>query len=242
VDAGASVRSAAGSGFQFTDGSTTLLGKAKDGRNMISWADGLPEGVIGQASSYYNAAGKMTEADVRFSNAFAWSDGAAGSGTMDIQTIAMHEIGHWLVRLDQYMDGDSGKVMYGYGGEDQQKRALAAGDLAGITWIYPDQPVDTVGPVCAAKNATCGVTTPSRSTSGSTAALSAQVTMQLVISTRSGAVKRRWTWGYGENYDGWRSVNYKCKLKPGTYRIQASGKDLAGHSAGKVGKATLTVK
>lgn len=242
VDAGAAVWNAAGSGFTFTDGGPTLFGKAKDGFNVISWAAGLPDGVIGQASSYYDASGNMTEADVQFSNAFAWGTGTAGSGTMDIQTIAMHEIGHWLKLLDQYMDGDSSKVMYGYGSENQQKRALTAGDTAGIQWIYPIQPGDTVGPVCAAKNATVK--------RGGTVkiyfmvhdALSDQVTMQVVISTRSGGVKKSWTRGYGENYDGWWFVNYKCKLPRGTYRILVTGKDLAANSASKVGRATLAVK
>ncbi len=201
-----------------------------------------PEGVIGQASSYHNAAGDMTEADVQFSNAFAWSDGAAGSGTMDIQTITMHEIGHRLVLLDQYMDGDSGKVMYGFGDADQQRRALAAGDLAGITWIYRDQPIDTVGPVCDAKNATVRRGGAVRIYFRVHDALSAQVTTELVISTRSGIVEKSWSWGYGESSNGWRFVRYRCTLPWGSYRIRASGRDLAGNSAGKVGRATLTVK
>ena len=69
VDAGARVWNAAGSGFQFTDGGATLLGKVRDGDNVMSWADGLPDGVIGQASSYYDASGNLSEADVQFSNA-----------------------------------------------------------------------------------------------------------------------------------------------------------------------------
>ena len=242
VDAGAAVWNAAGSRFRFTDGGTTLLGRSRDGRNVISWADGLPEGVIGQASSYYNAAGDMTEADVQFSNAFAWSDGAAGSGTMDIQTITMHEIGHWLVLLDQYMDGDSGKVMYGFGDADQQKRALAAGDLAGITWIYRDQPIDTVGPVCDARNATVRRGAAVQIYFRVHDALSSQVTTELVISNRSGIVEKSWSWGYGESSNGWRFVRYRCTLPWGSYRIRVSGRDLAGNSAGKVGKATLTVQ
>jgi hypothetical protein len=37
-------------------------------------------------------------------------------------------------------------------------------------------------------------------------------------------------------------VNYKCTLNKGTYRLVVTGKDLAGNSASKVGRATLTVK
>jgi hypothetical protein len=239
VDAGAAAWNAAGSEFTFEDGETTTLGNAEDDTNVISWARGLPAGVLAQAASYRDASGSITEADIQFNNAYSWGDGVVGSGTYDIQTIAMHELGHWLELLDQYMPGDSGKAMYGYGGENKQKRTLAAGDLAGITWVYP---ADSVGPVCAARSATVK--------RGSTVklyfkvhdALSKKVTMQLVVATRSGAVKQKWARGYGENFAGWWLVSYKCKLPRGTYSIQASGKDLAGNSASKVGRATLTVK
>jgi len=56
---------------------------------------------------------------------------------MDVQTIAEHEVGHWLGLSDQYMSGDSSKIMYGYGSTGSVKRTLASGDLAGINWIYP---------------------------------------------------------------------------------------------------------
>jgi len=148
VDAGTGVWNAAGSAFVFSDGGTTSAGFANDGLNVISWADGLPAGVIAQATSYIGG-GQVTQCDIQFSNAFAWGDGSPGSGTMDVQSIAIHETGHWLRLLDQYMDGDSGKVMYGYASANQQKRALAAGDLAGIAWIYPG-----AGPVTGTLNGT----------------------------------------------------------------------------------------
>jgi Carboxypeptidase regulatory-like domain/IPT/TIG domain len=242
VDAGTAVWNAAGSGFTFDDGGTTTLSKAQDDTNVISWADGLPAGVIGQASSYYDASGNMTESDVQFSNAFAWGDGLSGSGTMDIQTITMHEVGHWLRLLDQYMDNDSGKVMYGYGSEDLQKRTLAAGDLAGITWIYADQPVDSVGPVCAAKNVTVKRGKTCKLYFKVYDALSAQVTTRLAITTKSGAIKKRWSWGYDRNVPGWWWMKYTCRLPRGTYRIVVTGKDLAGNPQSRVGRATLKVK
>ena len=137
VDAGASVWNAAGSAFVFSDGGTTSAGFANDGLNVISWADGLADGVIAWAQSYISGGGYVTQCDIQFSNAFAWGDGSPGLNTMDVQSIAMHETGHWLRLLDQYMGGDAGKVMYGYASVNQQKRELAADDLAGITWIYP---------------------------------------------------------------------------------------------------------
>lgn len=239
IDAGASVWNAANSGLQFIDGGITAVGFADDGMNVISWANGMPDGVLASSSSYVSG-GVISQCDIRFSNAYVWGAGEAGS--RDIQSTGMHEVGHWLKLLDQYMDGDSTKVMYGYGSAGVQKRALTAADIAGVQWIYPLKPADTIGPVCSAKSATA--------TRGKTVrlylkvhdALSSKVTMKLAITTQSGSVKKTWTRGYGENYSGWWFVNYKCTLKKGAYRLVVTGKDLAGNAASKVGRATLTVK
>ena len=101
---------------------------------------------------------------------------------------------------------------------------------------------DTVGPVCAAANA--------RVRHGRTCklhfevydALSAQVTTELFITTRSGVVKKHWSWGYGENYAGWWSTRFACRLGRGTYRIAVTGSDLAGNGASVVGRARLVVR
>jgi photosystem II stability/assembly factor-like uncharacterized protein len=103
-------------------------------------------------------------------------------------------------------------------------------------------PGDTVGPVCAAQNA--------RVKRGKTCkiffkvydALSAQVTTVLAITTKSGAVKRSWSWDFDKSIDAWWSVKYTCRLPRGIYNIRVGGKDLAGNPQSVVGKATLTVK
>ncbi|MEI7815135.1 MAG: IPT/TIG domain-containing protein [Coriobacteriia bacterium] len=143
VDAAVGAWNAAGSSFRFTDGGLTTAGYASDGVCVISWADGLPSGVIAQTSSWWSD-DHMTEADIVMSNEYSWGDGSAS--TIDIQSIAVHETGHWLRLLDQYNSGDSSKVMYGYGSTGTVKRALATGDVEGIKWIYPP----SVGTVTAA--------------------------------------------------------------------------------------------
>jgi hypothetical protein len=242
VDAAASAWNAAGSGFTFTDGGATSRGKADDGFSVISWTNALPKGVIALATPYVDGAGNMREDDVQLSNAFAWGSGAAGSDTMDVQSIVMHELGHWLRLLDQYMPGDSSKVMYGYRNANQALRTLAAGDIAGINWIYPGKPVDTVGPVCAAKDAivkrgkTCTIYFKVHD------ALSAQVTKHLYIATMSGTVKKTVSTGYAANSTAWWTAKFACRLAKGTYRIVVTGEDRAGNEASVIGKATLTVK
>jgi uncharacterized repeat protein (TIGR02543 family) len=61
---------------------------------------------------------------------------------MDLQTISVHEMGHWLVLNDLYGNDSGGlndlaKVMYGRVGFAEERRSLTSDDTAGIRWIYP---------------------------------------------------------------------------------------------------------
>ena len=237
VDAGIAKWNAVGTAFQFIDGGSTTATIATDGKNVISWAWGLPDGVIAQSGNL-SLNGLMKEADISFSNAYVWGDGAPGSGTMDIQSIATHETGYWLVLLDLYGPGDTDKVMYGYGEEESVTRTLSAGDLAGIKWIYP---VDTTPPQVKVKNVTAK--------RGQTVKInflvyddtSGEVAWQVDIVTRSGAVKKTWSSdGFDENYDGWGWVAYRLTLPKGTHGIVVKGMDMAGNEDKAIG--TLKVK
>ena len=236
VDAGADTWNAAGSGFTFVDGGATTATIARDGKNVISWAYGLPARVIAQSSSV-GSGGIIKEADIRFNNDYDWGSGAAGTNTMDVQSIAMHEVGHWLVLNDVYGPGDEDKVMYGFGTEESVKRTLSAGDIAGIKWIYP---VDTTAPQVGAKNAVAKRNQIVKIYFRVYDDVSAQVASQVQIVSEAGAVKKSWDWDYDENWDGWWSVKYKAALPKGKYTIMVTGTDLAGNSA--KGFATLTVK
>lgn len=145
VDAAASTWNGAGADFGLVDGGRFSGAPGDDDTNDVAWASGLPSGVIAQAGSY-TSNGSIVECNVTFSTAYSWGDGSGN--TMDIQSIAEHELGHWLFLRDMYGDGDRSKVMYGFGSNDQVKRVLASGDLAGIVWIYGSAPKfsDTVAP------------------------------------------------------------------------------------------------
>ena len=236
VDAGTATWNAAGSGFTFVDGGATTATIAQDGKNVISWAWGLPDGVIAQSSSW-SRSGHIAEADIRYSNDFAWGDGAPGSNTMDVQSIAMHEVGHWLTLNDLYGPGDTDKVMYGFSHEEIVKRALTEGDIEGIKWIYP---LDATAPQVGVKNATARRNQVVKLYFRVFDDLSAEVASQLQVVNNAGAVKKSWAWDYGENYDGWWSVKYRAALPKGKYTLIVTGTDLVGNSAKAFG--TLTVK
>ena len=236
VDAGTATWNAAGSGFSFVDGGSTTATISQDGKNVISWAWGLPDGVIAQSSSW-SRGGNIVEADIRYSNDYAWGDGAPGSNTMDIQSIAMHEVGHWLTLNDLYGPGDTDKVMYGFSHEEIVKRSLAAGDIDGIKWIYP---IDTTAPQVGVRNATARRNQVVKLYYRVYDELSAEVLAELQIVSKSGAVKWDWTSDTTENYDGWWWVKYKAALPKGRYTLIVTGTDLAGNSAKAFG--TLTVR
>jgi hypothetical protein len=109
--------------------------------NEIIWAN-LPPGVIGQASML-SFGGYIRECDIKFNILYRWSTNATTpKDAMDVHTIALHELGHWLSLRDLYgnVSGyptDTAKVMYGYGGNGTQKRNLTTDDSFGIRYIYP---------------------------------------------------------------------------------------------------------
>lgn len=104
--------------------------------------------------------------------------------------------------------------------------------------------IDTLGPVGYARsvgvkrNHTCTLWFVLRDN------LSSQVASMLVITSRSGVVKRRWSWGYDtvprQGY--WWTHKFKCTLPRGTYIIRVYGKDQALNDQSVVGKAYLRVK
>jgi hypothetical protein len=131
--------------FEFTDaGTCSTTDFLQDGNNDVFWsADALPEGVI--AAAWPRVSGStITEVDICFNDYYTWGDGTGG--TMDVQSLALHEMGHWLELRDLYGDADSAKVMYGFGSTDEVKRTLTADDLAGIKWIYGPTRYDNKDP------------------------------------------------------------------------------------------------
>ena len=135
VDAGAAPWNGARSAFAFVDGALTASTASKDSKNVVCWSDTIPEGIVAVTSVYTNTSGQITECDMQFNDQISWGDGVT-PGTRDVETIATHEMGHWLCLLDQYNAGDAEKVMYGFE-VIGQRRQLTQAEISGIRWIYP---------------------------------------------------------------------------------------------------------
>lgn len=121
-------------------GTTSNTNVSKNGKNEIMFSK-LGSGTIGQAS-YWSSGGKMNECDLTLNSDMKWStEDKTPSGHYDVETITLHELGHWLNLRDlygNYGDGeyDMEKVMYGYGYTGRNKRDLHPDDKDGIIYIY----------------------------------------------------------------------------------------------------------
>ena len=135
----------AGAKFAFSyGGATTATTKSGNSINEVMWGTTLGSSTIAEATMWFNTSTMtLLECDIMFNDLnFFWDTSGAPSGSqMDVQTIAVHELGHWLSLRDLYGSigdwvNDNGKIMYGFGGNGLLKRNLATGDLDGIRWIY----------------------------------------------------------------------------------------------------------
>lgn len=141
-------------------------GNAGDGVNHILWISGSWPDELGDESSVIGVTspvwggrdGFTIDADIQFNNVgFSWSTTGTG-GTVDAQSIATHEEGHFLG-----LDHSSSTFAVMYATYDSGlKRTLTTDDQAGVCAIYPREgttPPETTDP-CSDGSASCGSCTP----------------------------------------------------------------------------------
>ncbi len=106
--------------------------------NAISFGNYPTAGVIAVTTVWYNPAAKaIVEFDVMFDTDWIWGDATTNSTVMDLQNIAVHELGHGVGLADIYNSACSTVTMYGYSyyGETQ-KRTLEQPDTTGLQILY----------------------------------------------------------------------------------------------------------
>ncbi len=123
-----------------------------NGINEVGWVNisSAYPNAIAVTMVWYNPATKLiSEVDMAMNSGsgFDWTQNtisgnpntsSGDSGTYDVQNIATHEVGHWLMLGDLYTGRTSAQTMYGYGAKGEvKKRSLESGDIAGIKAIYP---------------------------------------------------------------------------------------------------------
>jgi hypothetical protein len=139
--------------YQF-GGFTSSVPGDDDGRTTIGFlATPELERVLASTSLLIDeVSGELLEADIFFNSAFPWSTSAAGEpGRFDVETIALHEIGH-LNGLGHSAIGEtevsgggrtvlaSGAAMFplAFGPGNVLHRSLLPDDVAGVSDLYPD--------------------------------------------------------------------------------------------------------
>lgn len=106
------------------------------GTSGNSWgAASLGSGTVG-ITYYYGSGTTLSQCLSYYNNQYSFSTNP-NSSQYDLQSVALHEYGHWLRLLDLYNTlYDSDKVMYGYIDPGQIKRSLTQDDINGIRAIY----------------------------------------------------------------------------------------------------------
>jgi len=144
-------------------GFTRGLPGENDGRTTLGFVNEPELDRVLASTSYLvdGDTGELLESDIFFNSAFAWSAAQAGErGRWDVESIALHEIGH-LSGLGHSAIGETelvsgggrrvlsiGSVMFpiALGSGDIAGRRLLPDDIAGISDLYPDDGFnDTTG-------------------------------------------------------------------------------------------------
>jgi len=137
VQRGANTWNNVGADFAFQyGGSCSSTSQGMNGTNCIMW--GTTSGSLATAYRwYYPATGEIFECDIVFNDDYEWSTiPDTPLGEYDVESVALHELGHWLNLADLYDPADSNNVMYGYMDSGDEKRTLRPCDIDGICYIY----------------------------------------------------------------------------------------------------------
>lgn len=102
---------------------------------------------LGQAQIWYTNSGIIVEADLWLNDDYAVdATGAPQANEIDVESVALHELGHWapLGHVDA-----AEAVMYPVLGNGVRKVALASADINGLNALYPCPSVPCIDPVYA---------------------------------------------------------------------------------------------
>jgi len=129
-----------GFSFQYGGPSSSTSWGVNNSNNLISCGP-LDEAqyadTVALTRKWLKSSGEITDADLIFNTNFGFT--ASGSyDAFDVETIALHELGHTFGLKDLYDSAFGEMVMFGYGNEGEIKRQLTYDDVDGTTYLYPE--------------------------------------------------------------------------------------------------------
>lgn len=128
-----------------------------NGINEVYWGKLSSDQTLAVTQTKTPSGGSFpSEADIVFNKSVSW--GSSMPFKYDVQTLALHEMGHVVGLRDLYGLGDEEKAMFGWrdrmgpqGWSWGRHRKLTADDIAGATWIRKQYPSDGGAfPICTA--------------------------------------------------------------------------------------------
>jgi len=125
---------------------------ASDSNHVLAWVESawpFSAAAIAVTATWFSGT-TLADHDIVFNGeGFAWTS-SGEAGKMDVETMALHETGHWWSLADLYGEADSAKTMYGFGSAGHVDHTLDPADAAGICWVYPATTGAARGPARAA--------------------------------------------------------------------------------------------
>ena len=138
--------------ISFTGAPSSFIGDGSmNENNEVGWVSltaSYPNAIAVTLVWYDLFTNIIVEVDMAMNDDFEWSQAELSAGAdpnltignldyYDVQNIATHEVGHWLMLGDMYNKPAGNETMYGYGAKGElKKRSLESGDLAGVQTIY----------------------------------------------------------------------------------------------------------
>jgi len=135
VGEGAAAQTAANTWNQYSPfvfsyaGTTSSVDYGSNDKNELLWVNYNTGSIASTICWYWPESGQLDECDLIFNNAsYLWSTSSTPpADRFDVQSIALHELGHWLKLLDLYGDNDQAKTMYGLKSRGALQRSLSIG-------------------------------------------------------------------------------------------------------------------
>jgi len=245
VQAAAETWNSTGASFRFYyAGPHTNTTASRNGQSEIMWGTTPPRALAVTYNMWtrriYDLNGfpvgdQIIECDMVFNDRdFDWSTSPSDSEA-DIQSVALHELGHFLSLRDLYGDAgdgeyDAAKIMHGRYGLGSLTRDLHPDDVAGIHWIYPpgSPPVapDSIAYPSSDDDGVYIISWPTRSTASS---------YQLERSTNGSGTD--WVQVYSGPH-----TYFEDTVDNGGYRYRAAASNAAGVSTWQTGNGPCLVQ